>query len=193
MSEVDLNATVDGYRGSIGNLVFKKYKGRIIVCRKPRFTKPPSPLQVAERANFSEAVAYARGVKADPAARAFYEPIARERDTCVYWLAIKDFRRAPSIQPLDLSNYKGRCGDIIVIQAVDVIGLAEMTVSIVAQDGTPIESGDAVEQGVRSGKWIYTATAQVALGTEVFIEVQGADHAGNRVQLSENYTVGVDH
>ena len=191
MTEVDLNATVDGYRGAIGNLVFKKYKGRIIVCRKPRFTRPPSPRQIAERAHFKEAVAYARSVLADPAARAFYEPIARERDTSVYWLAIRDFRRLPSIKTLDLSNYEGRVGDTIAIQAVDVIGLAEMTVSIVAKDGTPIESGKAVEQGVRSGKWIYTATAPVALGTDVFIEAMGVDHAGNEAKMIESPRLGM--
>ena len=190
MTEANLNETFDGYRGAIGNLVFKKYRGRTIVCRKPKFTQPPSPLQVAERAHFKEAVAYARSVRADPLARAFYEPIARERDTSVYWLAISDFRCAPSIQQLDLSSYQGRVGDVIVIRAVDNIGLAEMMVSIVAQDGTPIESGQAVEEGNGSGKWIYTATKQVALGSDVFIEVKGEDHAGNKTQITENPTVG---
>jgi len=45
---------------------------------------------------------------------------------------------------------------------------------------------------VRSGKWIYTATAQVALGTDVFIEVEGVDHAGNETKITENPTVGVE-
>jgi hypothetical protein len=192
MTEVNLNETIDGYRGAIGNLVFKKYKGRIIVCRKPKFTKPPSPLQIAERAHFKEAVAYARSVKADPVARVFYEPIAKERDTCVYWLAIKDFRCAPSLLPLDLSEYEGKVGDKITIRAVDVIGLAHVDVNIFAPDGTPIEQGKAVENGVRSGVWIYTAAAPVALGTDVSIEVNGVDHAGNKAQLSENPTVGMN-
>jgi hypothetical protein len=111
----------------------------------------------------------------------------------VYWLAISDFHCLPSIQQLDLSNYKGRSGDTIAIRVVDVIGLAEMTVSIVAQDGTPVECGKAVEMGARSGQWTYTATQFVSLGTHIFIEVAGVDHAGNRVQFSENHTVGVDN
>ena len=192
MSEVDLNETIDGYRGAIGNLVFKKYKGRIIVCRKPKFTQPPSPKQIEGRAHFAEAVAYAQAVKADPVAHAFYEPIAKERDTCVYWLAIKDFLCAPSLLPLDLSEYQGRMGDKITIRAVDVIGLAHVDVNIVAQDGTPIESGKAVENDVCSGKWIYTATKPAALGTDIFITVNGVDHAGNKAQLTETPTVGAD-
>jgi hypothetical protein len=192
MTEVNLNETIDGYRGAIGSLVFKKYKGRIIICRKPKFTKPPSPLLVAERAHFSEAVAYAQSVKADPVARAFYEPIAKERDTCVYCLAISDFRSLPSFKPLDLSEYEGKVGDKITIRAVDVIGLAQVDVNILLQDGTPIESGKAVETGVRSGRWTYTAIRQVVAGTDVFIEVKGVDHAGNQAQLTENLIVGLD-
>jgi len=192
MTEVNLNETIDGYRGAIGNLVFKKYKGRIIVCRKPRFTKPPSPLQIAERAHFKEAVAYAQSVKADPVARAFYEPIAKERDTCVYWLAIKDFRCAPSILPLDLSNYEGQVGDKITIRAVDVIGLANVEVNMLTQDGTLIEQGPAIEDGVRSGKWIYSASRQVARGTHIFIEVVGVDHAGNKAQHTESPRIWMD-
>jgi len=189
MTEVKLNETIDGYRGAIGKLVFKKYKGRIIVCRKPTFTKPPSPLQIEGRAHFKQAVAYARAVKADPVARAFYEPIARERDTCVYWLAIKDFLCAPSLLPLDLSEYRGKVGDKITFRAVDVIGISKVEVNILAQDWTPIEGGGAFEDGVRSGTWIYTATRQVAFGTEIFIEVLGVDHAGNQAQLSESTIV----
>jgi hypothetical protein len=70
--------------------------------------------------------------------------------------------------------------------------LADLNVEIVAQDGTHIESGKAVEQGVRSGKWIYTATAQVNIGTDVFIEAKGVDHAGNETQITENPIVGAD-
>src|SRR5512134_3423160 len=125
MTEVNLNPTVDGYRGAIGKLVFKKYKGRTIVCQKPTFTKPPSPAQIAERQHFKEAVAYAKFVLAEPSKHEFYEPIAKERDTSVYWLALSDFRKKPSIQRLDLSRYNGRMGDIISIRAVDDIGLAE--------------------------------------------------------------------
>lgn len=42
MSDVELNETINGYRGSIGKLVFKKYKGRTIVGRKVKSSKPPT-------------------------------------------------------------------------------------------------------------------------------------------------------
>ena len=98
--------------------------------------------------------------------------------------------KKPTIQPLDLSTYKGCSGDVLEIRADDDLGLAELNVKIVAQNGTPIESGQAVEKGERSGKWLYTATKQVALGTDIFVEVKGVDHAGNEAQITENLTVG---
>ena len=192
MSEVDLNPTVDGYRGSIGRLVFRKYKGRTIVGKKPVRTKEQGMDELARQERFKEAVAYAKSVLADPLAREFYAPIALQRDISVYNVALGDFLKLPEIKPLNLTRYKGQIGDIIQIRATDDIGLADLTVKITAQDGTSIEEGQAVESGLRTGKWIYTATAQVTLGTDIFIEVEGIDHAGNEAKHTENPRVGED-
>jgi hypothetical protein len=190
MSDVELNETINGYSGAIGKLVFRKYKGRTIVGRKVKSSKPPTESQLAQRAEFTEAAAFATSVKANPALLAFYEPIAEQRDITVRALAMGDYLKKPTIKPLDLSNYKGQIGNPIKIRAIDNIGLAELNVKILAQNGTSIESGSAVEEGARSGKWIYTATAQVVLGSDIFIEVKGVDHAGNEVKITENPTVG---
>jgi hypothetical protein len=190
MSDVELNETIDGYRGSIGKLIFKKYRGRIIVCRKGVITKPPTEAQLASRADFQDASAFARTVKANPALLAFYEPIAKQRQVTVRVVAMGDYLKKPTIRPLDLSTYNGRIGDVIKIRADDDLGLAELNVKIVAQDGTPIESDQAVEEGECSGKWIYTTTKPVVPGTDVFIEVKGVDHAGNEAQITVNLTVG---
>jgi len=192
MSDVELNETINGYRGSIGKLIFKKYKGRTIVARKVASSKPPTEGQLAQRAEFAEAAAFAKTVYANPALLAFYEPIAKQRDLTVRAVAMGDYLKKPTIKPLDLSNYKGRIGDPIRIRVYDDIGLADLNVKIDAQDGTDIESGAAVEDGERSGKWIYTANATVALGADVFIEVSGVDHAGNKIKMTENPTVGQD-
>jgi hypothetical protein len=192
MSDVELNETINGYRGSIGKLVFKKYKGRTIVGRKVLSSKPPTEAQVNHRADFKAASDFAKTVKANPDLLAFYEPIAKQRDVTVRVVAMGDYMKKPAIKPLDLSTYKGRIGDVIEIRATDDLGLADLNVKIVAQDGTPIESGQAVEEGVSSGKWLYTATKPVAMGSDVFIEVKGCDHAGNKAQITENPTVGVE-
>src|SRR5688500_8005849 len=122
MTEANLNPTVDGYRGSIGRLVFKRYKGRTIVAKKPVITKEPTPGQILQREQFKEAAAFAKFAQADPVLRAFYEPIAKEREITIFALALGDFLKKPTIKPLDLTKYKGRIGDPISIRATDDIG-----------------------------------------------------------------------
>ena len=192
MSDVELNETINGYRGSIGKLVFKKYKGRTIVARKSVTSKPPTAGQLAQRQEFAEAAAFVKTVFANPALLAFYEPIAKQRDLTVRAVAMGDYLKKPTIKPLYLSKYNGQIGDVIEIRVTDDIGLADLEVTIDRQDGTLIESGKAIEEGQRSGKWIYMATASAAYGSDVFIEVVGVDHAGNEVKLTENPTVGED-
>jgi hypothetical protein len=189
MTEVNLNPTVDGYRGSIGRLVFKRYKGRTIVAKKAIVTAEPTPAQLAQREQFKEASAFGKFAQADPELRAFYEPIARERELSVYTTAMTDFLTKPSIKPLDLSGYTGQVDDVILITATDDIGLARVHVSIFNQ-GTLVEHGDAVETGAGSGKWTYAVTASVSAGSNVSIEVAGIDHALNPANVTESLIVG---
>jgi hypothetical protein len=110
-----------------------------------------------------------------------------------YPFALSKFNASSfSNKPMDLSNYKGRVGDKILIQAVDDIGLVDVDVTISANDGSQIERGKAVENGVRTGHWIYTATAPVALGSDIFIELVGFDHAGTKAEYAESPRVGED-
>src|SRR5512147_1989556 len=145
MTEVNLNETVDGYRGSIGRLVFKRYRGRTIVARKPVVTAEPSSAQLMQREQFKAAAAFGKFAQADPALHAFYEPIALERGITVYTVALSDFLTKPRIKPLDLSHYLGRVGDTISIRATDEFGLADLDVNITSNQGTLIEAGKALE------------------------------------------------
>ena len=192
MAKTNLNSTIDDYRGSIGKLVFKKYRGRTIVAKKPVITAEPSQAQLDQRIRFKEAAAFGKFAQNDPDLRAIYEPIARAREVTVYTVAVQDYLKKPVIQPLDLFQYKGRVGDPILIQATDELGLAGVEVSIDSNDGTLIESGPAEEGVPGTGKWTYTATVPVAQGSDIFIEVVALDHAGNRTKLTESPRVGID-
>jgi len=77
-------------------------------------------------------------------------------------------------------------GNTISIRAVDDIGLADVEVELIAIDGTNIEKGKGVENGIRSRHWTYTAKAPVALGSDIFIKVVGVDHAGTKAQITES-------
>jgi hypothetical protein len=193
MAKIKFNGLVSEVRGGVGGLVVRKKGSKFTLSDKPDMSGiEPSAAQMDQRTLFARAVAFAKMAIEDAALRAFYEPIAQQREITVYALAIGDFLGRPSLKPFDLSGYRGRAGDTIVIQAVDDIGLASLKVKILAQDGTLIEQGNAVEIGTRSGYWTYAATVPVVVGSSVFIEAEGADHAGTKVKLTENPTVGVD-
>jgi hypothetical protein len=193
VAKIKFNGLVSEVSGGVGGLVVRRSRGKFILSDKPTVSEAePSEAQLDQRKLFARAVAFGKFAIEDPALRAFYEPIAQQREITAYALAIGDYLKAPSILPLDLSAYRGQVGDSIGIEAVDDLGLAGVSVSLVANDGTPIEQGNAVEIGARSGYWTYTATAAVALGSDIFIEVQGTDHAGNRTQHTESPRVGED-
>jgi hypothetical protein len=190
--KVILQSSIRGLSGAIEDWVYQYRDGKTYVGPRPRRTKEPSQAELDHRARFKEATVHAKSAMDDPALRALYETIAEEQDIPVFAVAVRDYMVGPSIMPLDLTQYKGQVGDVITIRANDDIGLADLEVSIVANDGSPIERGKAVENGLRSGKWTYTATAPVALGADIFIEVTGVDHAGTRTKHTESPRVGED-
>ena len=190
--KVILQKGLRGLSGSMEDWVYSIRNGKTYLGPKPNRTKERSQAELDHQERFQEAVDFGKSAMVDPVLREFYEPIAQARKITIYALAVGDFLSEPEFKPLNLSKYQGQVGDPILIRAIDDLGLADVDVKIVSQEGTPIESGKAVETGVHSGKWTYTATQPVARGTDVFIEVKGVDHAGNQAQLTENPTVGMD-
>jgi hypothetical protein len=190
--KVILQSTVRGLSGGIEDWVYQIRDGKTYVGPKPRRTKEPSQAELNHRERFKEATVHAKSALADPVAREFYETIAEEKGIPAFAVAVGDFLNLPGFKPLNLSNYKGRVGDTITIRAVDDLGLADVDVTISGMNGM-IEKGKAFENGVRSGKWTYIATAPVVPGSDIFIEVMGIDHASNEVKITENPTVGTDN
>jgi hypothetical protein len=192
MTKVRFHGPIAGFSGAMDEMVFAdtKKKNRTVAFMKKHY--PPTEGQLAQRANFREASLRAKAALENPAMRAFYEALAKERDLTAHMVALTDFLVTPYFKPLNLTQYKGRVGDPIIIRAVDDIGLADVEVTLVENDGTPIESGKAVEDVARVGNWTYTASVPVPLGSDIFIEVVGYDHAGTKAQLTESPRVGED-
>src|SRR5215216_6499335 len=157
MTKVFLQPGLRGLSGGMGDWVYSLRKGKTVLGMKAIRNGEPSQAQMAHQERFKEAVSFAKLALADPALQAFYGPIAEQREITVYALAIGDFLKRPEFKYVDLDQYKGQVGDTIEIKAVDDIGLAYVDVKLVSQQGTPIESGSAVEVGASSGMWTYTA------------------------------------
>jgi hypothetical protein len=191
MAKIKFNGLVDEIRGGVGGLVVRKSRGKFTLSNKPDMTAlEPSQAQAAQRQAFGRAVAYGKMVMEDPALLAFYEGIAEQKDKPAFSLAVGDFLTTPTMDDLDLSGYKGRVGDRILINTYDDTGVVTVNVELAGTDGTIIERGQAVEMGLGTGYWMYTATVPVATGTDIFIEAEAFDRPGNQTVVSANPTVG---
>jgi hypothetical protein len=192
MTKVRFHGPIAGFSGAMGEMVFadQKKKGRTLAYMKTHYELSEAQLNAQER--FTEASRLATAALEDPARRAFYQSIADAKGSNPYQVAFIDYLVLPEFKPLDLREYKGQVGDTIRIRATDDIGLADVEVTLTANDGTRIEQGKAVEAGTGTGEWTYTTTQPVALGSDIFIEVVGFDHAGTRAQISESPRVGED-
>lgn len=79
-------------RGRVGDVVFKTHGDKIIVTRVPRFNGcTASAAQRERRDKMRAAVAFARAVYADPAAKALYVAAARQLGRHPFRLAVSDF------------------------------------------------------------------------------------------------------
>jgi hypothetical protein len=190
--KVILQSGLRGLSGGMEDWVYQYRDGKTYLGPKPRRTKEPSPAELSQRERFKQAALHAKALLADSETREFYAALAEERGVQPFALAVGDTLNRPYFKPIDLSSYKGKVGDPITIRAIDDLGLAEVEVELSAINGTQIEKGKAVENGIRSGQWTYTATKPVALGTDIFITVIGFDHAGTKAQISENPIVGAE-
>jgi hypothetical protein len=192
MTKVRFEGPIGGFSGSMGKMVFadQKKNGKTIAYMKSQ--QVPTEAKLERKACFLEASAWADVALKDPATYAFYEKAGRDLGKKTRNVAIGEYLCKPSIKPLDLSEYKGLIGNPIGIRVKDLIGMAEVNVEIRAQDGTVIETGQAVQRDFRPLEWKYTATKQVTLGSDVFIKIVGYNHVGTKAQITENPTVGAD-
>ena len=104
----------------------------------------------------------------------------------MYVVAMRDFLKRPKIKPLDLFKYKGQIGDVIEYPRQRRYRIGRLGCEHRRPGWQPHRTWQSIETATGSGKWIYTATASVAYGSDVFIEVVGVDHAGNETKLTEN-------
>jgi hypothetical protein len=184
MAKVKRNPAMGPMTGKIKNLHYANYGDKQVVRggyeRKPttEWTEP----QVQSQGKFGKATLYAKGVLADPARKAQYREASKAKHRSEWNLAIADARKPPAIVNVDVSCYRGRPGEPIMIEAVDDTRVAGVSLVIQTAAGLLIEQGPAAFDS-QNGKWLYVAQAAVpASEIAVAIEVTAVDLPGNRVQ-----------
>jgi hypothetical protein len=90
--KVELNPTVDKYRGKIGKLTYRVMYGKQTVMKTPDMSNVKwSKAQKANRERFAEAIHYARQAMADPKVRAYYEKVGKRAGRQPFRVAVSDY------------------------------------------------------------------------------------------------------
>ncbi|MFJ1490117.1 hypothetical protein [Capnocytophaga canis] len=180
MAQSKNNIVTHGLSGKVGDiLVFSQRNGKTIVSKAPKKRKgEDSEKQKQQQAKFQQAVLYGKAVLADENQKAMYEKEGKK----AYNVAVADLLNAPKIESINVSNYKGSAGDTIVIRATDDFKVVSVKVIIQNADGSLVEEGEAVLQGI---DWIYTTTTQNPDLSGDKIIIQASDIPANVTEKTE--------
>lgn len=110
--------------------------------------------QQAHRQRFANAVVYAKNSLTDPHVLEAYAAIIQGNQR-VYIAALKDYMHAPKLFNLQTDSYTGLAAQPIRVQAIDNFRVVRVEFKLFANDGTLLESGQAIRS--KNGiDWIYT-------------------------------------
>ena len=156
------NIVTEGLSGRIGKqIVFSQRNGETIVSKFPVRTKKPTAKQLAQQTKFSNAITY-----------------GKRKGVTAYNLAVADFLKAPVIETVDVSAYKGLAsGEKIAIAVTDNFKVTSVKVAIVGSDESTVEQGEAT---LKEGKWIYSTTATNTSLSGDKVVVTATDRPGNK-------------
>ncbi|WP_046242631.1 hypothetical protein [Hymenobacter terrenus] len=180
MAKVKNNIVTQGLSGMLGGqLVFRQTsRGTVVGVAPSEPSGPPTAGQLAQRERFQQAVIYAKGRSQDPAVQAEYGDTAKAQDISVYNVLLRDFMQAPNITAVDLDQYTGQVGELIVVTANDDHAVKAVTVKIENSDSSLVEQG-AAQQQADPNRWHYLTTATNASLAGDKITVTATDNPGH--------------
>jgi hypothetical protein len=151
------NVVTHGMSGKIGDLLlFRQVKGQTVISKIPEGPKKLSAKQLEHQERFRQAVLYGKVATVAPETKDLYAMLAAKEKKTPFVVAVADCLNVPEIENIDVSAYCGNQGDVIKVTASDDTMVKYVRVSIVNDDGSPVEEGEAVVDA--SGYvWTYTA------------------------------------
>jgi len=182
MSKTKNNVITKTYSGKLGDqVVFRNRYGLSIMAITPRKKKRvPTPAQLAHQQLFFKATRYAKAILADPIRKAKYAIKAFNGRT-VYTLGISDYLKPPVVNEIDVTNYSGKIGDKIVVDASDGFEVTGVRLKITGTDSVVIEEGDCVLDPINFN-WVYTATVEKTAIPGVTVKATAVDNPGHSGQ-----------
>jgi hypothetical protein len=176
-------------RGKFGDKIYKWYGNTCVVQKLPARRKRRRLTGKLKAAydNLRQAVRYAQGVIADPAAHAYYAAAARELRSTVYLVAKSDAMKAPTIvTPFVGSLYKGRAGGVLVIETRDLFRVQSLRITFRDAAGDVVESGDATRQ---RKTFRYRLKRDHPRGQVLTIEAAAESRTGQQISILEQVSL----
>ena len=154
MALSEQNVITAGIYGRIGNLIFRRWNNKSVVSAAPNYSKRKwSKAQTDNRMRFRDAMAFAKEAMKDPVKRAYYRKKAKQMQTA--WnVAVQEYMMKPEINDIDISGYKGRKGNMVLVKMRNDFRVAAAIITILSAQGIVIESGQAVRIP-GSSTWVY--------------------------------------
>jgi hypothetical protein len=145
MAAADLNASLDSLRGGIGGYVYRRFRGKTVVQRRPTFTRPWTRQQATTRTNFAGASAFAARVKADPDLKPLYVKRGRRLLLNFRQMAIRDYMYAPTVEDINRGDYTAATGGTLRFRAHDDFAVTDVIVVLRDDAGGVLAYGRAVK------------------------------------------------
>ena len=184
------NPLASDFHGKVGDLVFYTRKGKPCVRRAPVRHKKFTPAEKKNQSRFGQASRYAKAVLIDAAQKARYEAAAKSTGASAQNLAVSDFMHSPNLVEIDLSEYTGRKGERIRVQAEEgVLGAAGVKIVIADRTKAVLEQGAAIQE--KEGDWwSYTAQEELPLDQALWITATASDQPGNKTAKTVRHSTG---
>jgi hypothetical protein len=182
MAVVNMNTVTNGFRGSIGNIVFKQYYGKTIVAHKSDKRPKQSEQQRENRSKFKAATYWAKAQMLDPEKKVYYWRKAKKlKLPNAYTAAISDYMRKGEISEIDTKQYKRKAGDMIKLKINKKdFAVHKVDVSFWSADGKLIETDMAVKRDINL--FHYKVKETVGGTGPVTIRILLCDHWRNCVK-----------
>ncbi len=177
MAEIKKNLFLQGASGMLGKqLVYRTDNGKTIVSTRPIRTTEPSESQQKQMKRFKYASIFAKAAIADEVLGPIYSEAAQrlEKFRSSYQLAVTDYLKAPEIGEISFDTTTS--GAPVLIEAFEDPQVSKVQVSILADDDSIIESGEALltSNGIQ---WEYVLPVDIPEGGK--LEIKAYDIPGN--------------
>ncbi len=179
MSQTTDNVITKNYSGKFGNqVVFRNRYGTSVMAKPPKkFSVAPTPTQIAHRQLFLKATIFAKNIHTQPLLKSKYAQ-KTGKGRSIYNLAVADFMKPPVVNSIDITNYTGHIGDMIIVDAIDNFEVKSVKVNITAPDGTLVEEGNCTFDFLDI-VWKYEATVDTPAITGFVVTATAFDNPGH--------------